>query len=194
MLISLEGIDGSGKTTVWESLQDEFDEAVFTREPTTETFYGDAVLESLNRDDSDSLAELFLYLADHAAHLSDTVRPALNNGQPVISDRYIDSRFAYQAVSLEERFPDSLSYVQSLHDQFTILPDLTIFIDVPPEVAVERSDKANKFEQQQHLEKVRDQYERIISQDTSRFYRVDGTQPPETVRETVVEVIENELR
>ncbi len=97
MLVTLEGLDGSGKTTVWESLQDRFSDAVFTREPTDDSWYGDAVYRSIEDDDADPLAELFLYTADHAAHLSRVIEPALERGDLVISDRYSDSRFAYQA-------------------------------------------------------------------------------------------------
>ncbi|MFT4885297.1 MAG: dTMP kinase, partial [Natronomonas sp.] len=69
MLITLEGLDGSGKSTVAEALQDVLPEAetVFTREP-TESWYGEAVNRSIDDDEADPLAELFLYTADHADH------------------------------------------------------------------------------------------------------------------------------
>src|SRR6056297_435606 len=100
MLITLEGIDGSGKTTVWEALQAEFPDATFTSEP-TDSWYGEAVYRSIGDDDADPLAELFLYTADHADHLSRVIEPALERGDLVISDRYSDSRFAYQGATLE---------------------------------------------------------------------------------------------
>ncbi|MFW6435577.1 MAG: dTMP kinase, partial [Halovenus sp.] len=78
MLVTLEGIDGSGKTSAWEALR-ETDlgvETTFTREP-TDSWYGEAVARSIGDDDADPLAELFLYTADHADHLSSVVRPAL---------------------------------------------------------------------------------------------------------------------
>ena len=93
MLITLEGIDGSGKTTVAEALQDTLPEAMFTREP-TDSWYGEAVERSIRDDGADPLAELFLYAADHADHLSRVVRPALDSGKLVVSDRYSDSRYA----------------------------------------------------------------------------------------------------
>ncbi|MFW6000086.1 MAG: dTMP kinase, partial [Halorubrum sp.] len=76
MLITLEGLDGSGKTTVWEALHDVYPDATFTREP-TDSWYGEAVGRSMGDPDADPVAELFLYTADHANHLSETVRPAL---------------------------------------------------------------------------------------------------------------------
>src|SRR6056297_2991479 len=100
MLVTLEGLDGSGKTTVWERLRaDDAVDATFTREP-TDSWYGESVQRSIDDDDADSLAELFLYTADHAAHPADTVRPALEAGELVVSDRYSDSRYAYQGATL----------------------------------------------------------------------------------------------
>ena len=89
MLITLEGIDGGGKTTVLEALERALpaDRTVFTREP-TDSWYGEAVNRSISADDADPLAELFLYTADHADHLSRVVRPALDRGKVVVSDRY----------------------------------------------------------------------------------------------------------
>mgnify|MGYP003870012499 CR=1 FL=1 len=115
MLITLEGLDGSGKSSCHEMLQavDFPREVVFTREPTT-TWYGEAVQRSIEDDDADPLAELFLYVADHAAHISETVEPALDRGAVVISDRYSDSRYAYQGATLSERFEDSLQFVREI--------------------------------------------------------------------------------
>jgi len=96
MLVTLEGLDGSGKTTVWEALRERYPEATFTREPTDDSWYGEAVYRSIEDDDADPLAELFLYTADHADHLSRVIEPALERGDLVVSDRYSDSRFAYQ--------------------------------------------------------------------------------------------------
>ncbi len=189
MLVTLEGIDGSGKTTVWETLHEEFPEATFTREP-TETWYGEAVNRSIADEDADPLAELFLYTADHAAHLSETVRPALDRGELVISDRYSDSRYAYQGATLEELLDEPMQYVQDVHEPFTVLPDLTIYFDIDPETAARRSGKTNKFEQDRYLSRVRDNYERLIDDDPGRFVRIDATNSQETVLEEVLAVFE----
>ena len=122
MLLTLEGLDGSGKTTAWRALRDRYPEAVFTREP-TDSWYGDAVARSIDDDDADPMAELFLYTADHADHLSRVIRPALDAGSLVISDRYSDSRIAYQAATLDDsHVDDPFSYVRSLHDPFSSIP------------------------------------------------------------------------
>lgn len=189
MLVTLEGLDGSGKTTAWEALHDVYPDATFTREP-TESWYGEAVQRSLEDDDADPLAELFLYTADHAAHLESTVRPALERGDLVISDRYYDSRFAYQGASLDDVVTRPVEYIRGIHRAFSIDPHLTIYLEVDPRTAVQRSDAANKFERERYLSAVRDNYERLIENEPQRFVRVDATQPPEAVLERVEEVLE----
>jgi dTMP kinase len=193
MLLTLEGLDGSGKTTAWEALEGSYPDATFTREP-TDSWYGDAVTRSLNDDDADPLAELFLFTADHAAHLSRVVRPALAAGSLVVSDRYSDSRMAYQAASLsgsalaDDR--DPLAYVRGIHEAFSRPPDATIYLDVDPETAAARAGATNKFERAAYLERVRDNYERLIDADPDRFVRVDATQPESAVVEAVERHVE----
>ncbi|ELY91218.1 dTMP kinase [Natrinema altunense] len=193
MLVTLEGLDGSGKTTVWESLQDRFSDAVFTREPTDDSWYGDAVYRSIEDDDADPLAELFLYTADHAAHLSRVIEPALERGDLVISDRYSDSRFAYQGATLAaadgHALDDPLEYVVDIHRPFSIDPGLTIYLDLDSETAAERAGTTNKFERAAYLESVRENYERLIERDPDRFVRVDATQSPDAVLEDVTDAL-----
>ncbi|MFC6990605.1 dTMP kinase [Haladaptatus sp. GCM10025707] len=180
MLITLEGLDGSGKTTVWEALHDTVPDAVFTREP-TDSWYGDAVYRSIRDDDADPVAELFLYTADHADHLSRVVRPALDNGKVVISDRYSDSRYAYQGATLDGVVKRPVEYIRGIHLPFTREPDATIYLDVDPETGAERSGATNKFEQAAYLSAVQQNYERLMDVYPERFYRIDAMQPPEDV-------------
>lgn len=192
MLVTLEGLDGSGKTTVWQTLQDQFPAATFTREP-TDSWYGDAVYRSIEDDDADPLAELFLYMADHADHLARVVEPALKSGSLVVSDRYADSRVAYQGATLSPVLDEPLAYVQSIHDPISITPDLTLYLDVDPETATQRSDRANKFEQSDYLTSVRENYEELLATDPERFVRIDATQPPEAVVDDAVAAIDDQL-
>ena len=193
MLLTLEGLDGSGKTTAWEALAGSYPDATFTREP-TESWYGDAVARSLNDDDADPLAELFLFTADHADHLSRVIRPALATGSLVVSDRYSDSRLAYQAASLAgSRLGDgrdSLAYIREIHEAFSRPPDKTIYLDVDAETAAARAGATNKFERAAYLERVRENYERLIDADPDRFVRVDATRP----ESAVVEAVERHVR
>ncbi len=195
MLVTLEGLDGSGKTTVWEALRDAYPDATFTREPTS-SWYGDAVYRSIEDDDADPLAELFLYTADHADHLARTIRPALADGDLVVSDRYSDSRFAYQAATLarsdiEIRRP--LEYIRGIHGAFSRPPDVTLYLDLDPRTAAERSGRTNKFEQDGYLAAVAENYERLIAAEPERFIRIDATRSPEEVLDHVESVMERVL-
>jgi dTMP kinase len=195
MLVTLEGLDGSGKTSCIEALRAHDAvpaETTFTREPTG-SWYGDAVRRSLADDGADPLAELFLYTADHAAHLADTVGPTLERGDPVVSDRYSDSRYAYQGATLSGRFEDALAFVRSVHRPWTRPPDLTVYLDVDPETAAERAGATNKFETADYLADVRENYERLIEEEPDRFVRVDATQPHGRVTDRVREVVAGEL-
>jgi dTMP kinase len=194
MLVTLEGIDGAGKSTVHEALRDHdaLADAVFTREPTG-SWYGDAVRRSLGDGEADPLAELFLYTADHAHHLSETVRPALEDGRIVVSDRYVDSRYAYQGAALEDVLDRPMEYVRGIHEAFTRPPDATIYLDVDPRTGAERAGASDKFETAGHLAAVQANYERLIEAEPERFVRVDATRPPEAVVAAAEDAIDHIL-
>lgn len=192
MLITLEGLDGSGKTTVAAALADRYPDAVHTSEP-TETWYGAAVRRSIEDEEADPLAEFFLYTADHAAHLAGVVRPALDRGALVIADRYADSRFAYQATTLEGRVERPLEYVQAVHAPWSRPPDATLYFDVDPETGADRSGSTNKFERVDFLRRVRANYERVIETDPGRFVRIDAARPVDEVVDAALEAAESIL-
>jgi len=200
MLVTLEGLDGSGKSSAATRLQDSDavpDDAVFTREPTG-SWYGDAVRRSIDADDADSLAELFLYTADHADHLADTVRPALAADRVVVSDRYSDSRYAYQGATLATHpdldVADPLEFVRDVHEPWTHPPDATVYLDVDPATGAERAGATNKMEQVEFLERVRDNYEQLLADEPDRFVRIDATRPQDDVladvRATVADLLD----
>ncbi|WIM44339.1 dTMP kinase [Methanosarcina mazei] len=194
-LITLEGIDGSGKSTVAKKIQENpeiqvFD-PVFTREPTRGTLTGTAV-ENAIQSETDQLAELFLFTADHAEHLAKLVKPALANGKNVISDRYSDSRYAYQGVTLKSRFENPLEWVRSLHSGWTVVPDLTFLFDIGPEIAVERCGKRGeqtKFEKIEFLQNVRENFLILAAEDPGRFVVIDASRPQEEVEKKVIKKV-----
>ena len=195
MLLTFEGLDGSGKTSALSRLRDSDAvpaDAVFTREP-TETWYGEAVQRSIDDPGADALAECFLYTADHAAHLAETVRPALADDRAVVSDRYADSRFAYQGATLATHphldVADPLDYVREVHDPWTRPPDATVYLDVDPETGARRAGTTNKLETVEFLERVNENYERLIAGDPDRFVRVDATRPKDAVAAEVKRVV-----
>lgn len=194
MLITIEGIDGSGKSTLHESLGKTLTDLdpVMTREPGS-TWIGEAVRRAI-REQADPVAEALLFVADHAAHLSGVVRPALSQGKIVISDRYIDSRYAYQQVTLAGIIPDPLSWLQAVHAGWTLKPDITFLLAVPIEIALKRTGErkiGEHFEQETILTAVQENYLRLAEQDPPRFVILDGTQPAEHILRVAAETIRN---
>ena len=161
MLITLEGIDGSGKSTLHASLRDLLRDLdpVFTREPGA-TWVGDSVRRAI-AEQIDPVTEATLFVADHAAHLATVVRPALAEGKLVISDRYSDSRYAYQSVTLQGVVPDPENWLRAMHDGWTIIPDKTFLCVLPVDEALTRlkpDRKREHFERREVLEKVQNNY------------------------------------
>lgn len=109
----LEGIDGSGKSTLSKRLRDRIEQTVGTFEPRDDMLTGFLVRQSIQREDSDPLVDFLLYVADHIHHLDTVVNPALESGSHVISDRYYHSRYVYQPldVTSPDRFTRLLSQV-----------------------------------------------------------------------------------
>lgn len=184
MLITLEGIDGSGKSTLYEGLKERLSDLdpVFTREPGS-PYLGDAVRQAI-AENADPLAEAALFVADHAVHLSEVVRPALAAGKLVISDRYTDSRFAYQQVSLKGVHPDPKAWLSAVHRGWSITPDLTLLLLIDPETALSRVSgrgEREHFEQTEFLSAVQKNYLERAGEEPSRFLMIDATLPPETI-------------
>jgi len=174
-LITLEGIDGTGKSSISKMLKARFNEAIFTREP-TQSWIGRAVKKSIDSD-GDPLAELFLFVADHAEHIAKVIRPALADGKIVVSDRYSDSRYAYQGVTLSDDFDDAVAWVQGLHRGWTVVPDMTILFTIDPAVAVSRCGvrgEKTKFEKLEFLTKVQNNFLRLAKEEPRRFVIIDA--------------------
>ncbi|MDD1718985.1 MAG: dTMP kinase [Methanoregulaceae archaeon] len=177
MLVTIEGIDGSGKSSLVASLCESLADLcpVFTREPGS-TWIGDQVRRAI-AEEIDPIAEALLFVADHAAHLSEVVRPALARGELVISDRYSDSRFAYQMVTLRGAVPDPLAWLREVHDGWTVAPDLTFLLVLPVHEALSRRSRSGgqeHFEQEEVLGLVQKNYLDLASAEPSRFVVVDA--------------------
>jgi dTMP kinase len=192
MLITLEGIDGSGKSTLHSALRELLQDLdpVFTREPGA-TWVGDSVRRAI-AEQIDPVTEATLFVADHAAHLATVVRPALAEGRLVISDRYSDSRFAYQSVTLQKIIPDPEAWLRAMHNGWTIIPDKTFLCILPVDDALNRLKPDNQrehFERREVLEKVQNNYLTYARNEPSRFVIVDAMLLPGTVAEFVADAI-----
>jgi dTMP kinase len=188
VLITLEGIDGTGKSTLHSGLAELLADLnpVFTREPGA-TWVGDSVRRAI-AEQTDPVTEALLFVADHAAHLATVIRPALADGRIVISDRYIDSRYAYQSVTLENSIPEPLAWLQALHNGWTIVPDRTFLFIIPIGMALERlAAKSGRehFERKEILEKVQENYLMLARNEPSRFVIIDASKEKEEIRQFV---------
>jgi dTMP kinase len=192
MLVTLEGIDGSGKSTLHASLKDLLTDLdpVFTREPGA-TWVGDSVRRAI-AEQIDPVTEATLFVADHAAHLATVVRPALAEGRLVISDRYSDSRYAYQTVTLQGIVPDPEGWLRAMHNGWTIVPDKTFLCVLPIDNALDRlkpDSQREHFERRDVLEKVQNNYLSFAKAEPSRFVIVDAMLERETVAKFVADAI-----
>ena len=197
MLVTLEGIDGSGKSTLHAALRELLADLdpVFTREPGA-TWVGDAVRRAI-AEQTDPVTEATLFVADHAAHLAAVVRPALASGKLVISDRYSDSRYAYQSVTLQGIVPEPEQWLRAMHDRWSIVPDRTFLCVLPIDEALTRLKPAGArehFERREVLEKVQNNYLSYARAEPARFVIVDAMLPPETIAEFVAGAIRQDLK
>ena len=192
LLITIEGIDGTGKSTLMAALKEELADLhpVFTREPGA-TWVGEAVRRAI-AEQIDPITEATLFVADHAAHLATVVRPALEKGKLVISDRYTDSRYAYQSVTLEGVIPKPLEWLRVMHDNWSIVPDKTFLLVIAVDAALARLSKKNgreHFERRDVLEKVQNNYLEFAKNEPSRFVIVDAQKEKEEVTMFVANAI-----
>ncbi len=192
LLITIEGIDGSGKSTLLAGLKSQLADLdpIFTREPGA-TWVGEAVRRAI-AEQIDPITEASLFVADHAAHLSTLVRPALSQGRLVISDRYSDSRFAYQSVTLKGVVPDPEGWLRAMHDGWSIVPNRTFLLVLSIDDALARlADKSGRehFEKREVLEAVQNNYLAYARAEPSRFVIVDAALEKEEIAKFVADGI-----
>lgn len=194
IFITLEGVEGSGKTTqaaiLGDSLRAEGRRVVVTHEPGG-TRAGEAI-RSIFLDPAVSLdvaAELLLVLADRAQHVREKLRPAIASGAIVISDRYADSTTAYQGHGrgYDLKLLSDLNRLAS----DSMMPDLTIVLDLPVETGLERTRQRvsgairgpDRFEGEvaDFHRRVRDGFLAIARAEPDRVMVLDASRPVETV-------------
>jgi len=196
VLVTLEGIDGSGKSTLHAALKNLLADLdpICTREPGA-TWVGESVRRAI-AEQIDPVTEATLFVADHAAHLATVVRPALNEGRLVISDRYSDSRYAYQSVTLQGIVPEPEKWLRAMHNGWTIIPDRTFLCVLPIDEALTRlkpDAQREHFEKREILERVQNNYLAYAKAEPGRFVIVDAMLSPETVAKFVADAIRQDL-
>ncbi len=193
--IVFEGLDGAGLSTqaglLKSWLKKKGRKVLLTKEPTN-GLVGGLVRACLKNEWKTSPQTLqLLFCADRAHHLYKEIIPAMKKGYVVVCDRYILSTYCYGVAEGLE-----LEWLRELNSRF-ITPDLTIILDVPPEVSLERIGKSRfsteLFEQRKKLELVRENFHRFRNEFPNTFV-VDGTASIEKVHWRVRGLVERELK
>jgi dTMP kinase len=198
IFISLEGIEGTGKTTQARLLSERFVEkgyeVVLTQEPGG-TVIGNKIREILlqiEHGEMSYMTELLLYNAARAQHLSEKILPALNKGRIVITDRFTDSTVAYQGYG---RGID-MQLIMSINNIATegMKPHLTILFDLDIETGLKRNKGINKvdrleLEDIEFHKKVREGYLKIAEAEIERIKIVNASLPLKNVSEKVWEIV-----
>lgn len=193
--ITLEGVEGSGKSTqallLANALRERGYEVLLTREPG-----GPAISEAirnilLNPEFYEMLpeTEMLLYMASRSQHTGQWIIPALNAGKIVISDRYYDSTIAYQGAArdLDFNIIDTITSFATYNTD----PNLTFLIDLPVEVGIKRiqSRQLDRLEMEtiEFHQKVRQQYLFIASKYASRYHVISGDDMVDNIHQQVLE-------
>ena len=209
MFITLEGIEGSGKTTqvrpIQKCIEKSGRECVVTREPGA-TVIGQklrAVLLDPKHRGMDPLTELFLYEADRVEHVNNVIRPAISAGKAVICDRFFDATVVYQGYA---RGLD-LALIHHLHASILgeLKPDITFLLDLAPEVGLarawsqisngSRTGSESRFEEE-HLSfhrKVRDGYLTCARNEPDRFVVIDAARDAGRVSQDILARVRQSL-
>jgi len=192
--ITLEGIEGSGKTSSIKKITDLLDgkeiSYVVTREPGGSSIGNK--LRSILLDPKTNISsevELLLMLADRKDHVEQVILPNLKKGNWVISDRFMDSSFAYQGGGrkLDRKMIDSFSRNLNLP-----IPDLTLLFDVPVEISllrVKARGELDRFEQEEidFHNRIREAYLELAKQNVDRIQIIDSSQAIEDMLKSVEE-------
>lgn len=199
LFVTFEGIDGSGKSTqakcVAESLNAQGYDVCLTLNPGG-TILGKAIREILLHHDGpvDDTAELLLYMADRAQHVSEVVEPALAAGNIVLCDRFVDSTLAYQGHGRQL----GTDLITQLHQVALggIQPDLTFWLNGPVEDLLARAkcrSKADRLEQEalDFYQRINHGFDELARANPSRIQAIDAFQPVDVITNRIVEMIKN---
>ncbi len=202
IFITLEGGEGSGKTTIILSIEKYLKEngydVVTTREPGGVPIAEQIrnVILDVNNTKMCNETETLLYAASRMQHLHEKVIPALNEGKVVICDRYLDSSLVYQGYARGFGIDNVLNANCFALDH---MPDVTFFIDVTPEVGLQRisgRDKIDRLDKESlsFHQRVYDGYVKLSEQYPDRIKRIDGQRDKEEVIADVIEEIKKVLK
>jgi len=195
MFIAFEGLDGSGSSTQCKLLKDRLEKEGYstlaTKEPTSDTPIGKMIRDVLQHKWATSPEGLqLLFSADRAEHLKNEINPALNNGQIVITDRYLFSTLAFGGMEVD------IEWLKKLNENFR-LPDITFLFKLDPSECIKRivgrGSEFELFEKQEKLEKIWENYDKI-KDEYPNIYLIDASKGIEEIEGEIWEVINLKLR
>lgn len=198
-MIVIDGVDGSGKGVQTRRLLEAFVDAgkpaILTREPGGSTAAEDirALLVTGEPEKWDSMTELLLMYAARRAHLRDTIWPALEAGNWVISDRYADSSRAFQGIAGNL----GLETVETIHRVVVgdFEPELVLILDIPESLALararDRGGNEDRFEKKgaSYHAKVRNAFLQIAASDSEKYRVVDANQSMDQVNASIIDIV-----
>lgn len=198
MFITIEGGEGSGKTTAIKEIKSWLEERGFdclvTREPGG-LRVSERIREVLVNEEMDVLTEAMLFTASRNEIVKNVIAPALEEGKVVICDRFIDSSYVYQGIVRGL----GLDVVKDINKPITdkIMPDLTLYFDIEPEVGLERirtnNRETNRFDKEKldFHKKIRDGYKQLVKSAAfeERIEMIEANQNPKQVATDCIEVI-----
>lgn len=203
LFITFEGCDGCGKTTAIKKTDERLNalniDHIITREPGGSRIAEDIrkiILDKRNSEE-DSRTEALLYAASRRQHLVEKVIPALNEGRLVICDRYLDSSLAYQGYARGIGI-DAVMSINAFAIENT-MPDLTLFLDLPPEEGLRRinsrkreSDRLDQEKETFH-KRVYEGYQIVNGMFKDRIVKIDASKSPDEVADDILKVILKKL-
>jgi dTMP kinase len=197
--ITFEGPEGSGKTTQQRRmapwLESQGIPVVVTREPGG-TPIGERIREVLHdcaHTEMTAEAEILLYSASRAQHVGEIIRPAMAAGKVVLCDRFYDSTYAYQGYGRGLSL-DDLRRITTFATQ-GLVPDLTLYLDVPPEVGIARREASgealNRLDRETLAfhQRVRKGYLALIEAEPERWRYVDAAGAPDAIQQALREIV-----
>ncbi len=192
VFIAFEGGEGTGKSTqsklLKKWLEKEGEDVVLSREPGG-TDLGQGLRKILLGHETGAIsprAEALLYAADRAHHVFSLIRPALDRGDVVITDRYFDSSIAYQGAGRVLQ-PNEVARISRWATE-SLFPTLTIIIDMPADVGLGRLKSRDRLEAEPLAfhERVRNEFLQIAAMDPERYLIVDGLQEIDDIHEQII--------
>ena len=199
MFITFEGIEGSGKSTQIQLLKEFFEKkaqkAFFTKEPGSSEVGKKIRSILLNKENKIfPLTEIFLIFADRIQHVQEIIKPNLNEGKIVISDRYFDSSIAYQG---QREGVDKKEIYELINMLDLPTPDITFLLDLPVDVGLKRAKNRatlDRFESEEMSfhEGVRQNYLDLQEQNLERIVKIDALKTPDEIFSNIIKKIKIE--